>query len=156
MSSCRLFSAILLLSCLACATRSTRPPGIGGSLHDGRTATLTIEVYGLESDNGSVAVALYDSPASFDQRTAAVASETLVPKDRLATWTVGDLPAGVYAVAVYHDLNDNGELDRKTPGPPSEPYGFSNDARGTFGPPKFSSAAIELQPGERIIRIRVR
>jgi len=156
MRTYRPFSALLLLTCLACATRSTTPSDIGGSVHGDGTATLTVEVHGLESDRGSVAVALFDSAASFDQRAAAVALETLVPMNGLATWSIADLPVGVYAVAVYHDLNDNGELDRSTLGPPSEPYGFSNDARGTFGPPKFNSAAIELRPGEQTIRIRVR
>ena len=156
MSSCRLFSAILLLTCLACATRSTIPSDIGGSVADGGTLTLTVEIHGLESDEGSVAVALFDSAASFDQRTDAVASQTVVPTDGSATWSVADLPAGIYAVAVYHDLNDNGELDRTTLGPPAEPYGFSNDARRIFGPPGFDTAAIELPPGRHTIRIRVR
>ncbi len=103
-----------------------------------------------------ICVALFSSPESFDQRTGAVASETVVPQAGRATWSVANLPAGTYAVAVFHDLNDNGELDRTTLGPPAEPYGFSNDARGTFGPPRFESAAIELSPGPHRIQIRVR
>ena len=67
-----------------------------------------------------------------------------------------DLPAGPYAVAAFHDLNGNGKLDRTALGPPAEPYGFSNDARGNFGPPGFDSAAIDLSPGRHTIRIRVR
>jgi uncharacterized protein (DUF2141 family) len=31
-------------------------------------------------------------------------------------------------------------------GMPNEPYGFSNGARGSAGPPKFSEAAITLDP----------
>ena len=72
------------------------------------------------------------------------------------TWSVADLDPGVYAVAVYHDLNGNGELDRSTIGPPDEPWGFSNDARGTFGPPKFDKAAFEIAPGEVAIEIKLR
>ena len=156
MSAPRLFAAALLLSCLACATRSTTPVDVAGSAQGGGAIKLTVEILGLESDEGSVAVALFDSPESFDGRTAAVAAQTVAPRDGLATWSVADLPAGIYAVAVFHDLNDNGELDRTTLGPPSEPYGFSNDARGTFGPPKFDKAAIELPPGQHTIQIRVR
>ena len=111
---------------------------------------------GLESDEGSVVLAVFDSLENFDQRTGAVASQIVAPQDGRATWSVADLPVGVYAVAVFHDLNDNGELDRTTLGPPSEPYGFSNNARGTFGPPKFGNAAIELPPGQHTIQIRVR
>jgi uncharacterized protein (DUF2141 family) len=117
---------------------------------------LTVDIRGLESNEGSVAAALYDSAESFDRRTDAVASQRVIPRDGRASWSVADLPAGRYAVAVYHDLNDNGKLDRSSLGPPAEPYGFSNDARSTFGPPGFDSAAIELPPGQHTIRIRVR
>ena len=156
MSGLRLLLVALLLTCLACATRSTRPADVGGPIESGGTVTLTVEVFGLESDEGSVALAIFDSSQSFDERTGAVAAETIVPAAGRASWSVGDLPAGRYAVAVFHDLNDNGELDRTTLGPPSEPYGFSNDARGTFGPPKFGAAAVELPPGRHTLRIRVR
>ncbi len=56
-----------------------------------------------------------------------------------------DLPAGTYAVAVYHDVNDNGKMDRVPfVGLPLEPYGFSNDARGAFGAPSFADASFEV------------
>ena len=156
MSVLRPLLVALLSSCLACATQPSGPADVGGPIESGGTITLTVEVLGLESDEGSVALAIFDSSRSFDERTGAVAAETVAPTDGRATWSVEDLPAGRYAVAVFHDLNDNGELDRTTLGPPSEPYGFSNDARATFGPPKFGAAAIELPPGQHTLRIRVR
>lgn len=156
MTGSRVFSAVLLLSCLACATRSTAPVDVTDSIQHEGTVTLTVEILGLESDEGSVALALFDSAESFDGQAAAVASQTVAPMDGGATWRLTDLPAGLYAVAAFHDLNDNGELDRSALGPPSEPYGFSNDARGTFGPPRFDKAAIELLSGQHTIRIRVR
>jgi uncharacterized protein (DUF2141 family) len=57
---------------------------------------------------------------------------------------IQDLPAGNYAIASYHDENGNGKLDTNALGMPEEGYGFSNDARGTFGPPKFSEAVFEF------------
>ena len=156
MRVCRPPFAAVLLTCVACAAQSTKPAEVVGTTRVGGVATLTVEIGGLESDEGSVAVALFDSSESFDQRTDAVASQTVAPRDGLATWSVADLPAGMYAVAVFHDLNDNGELDRTTLGPPAEPYGFSNDARGTFGPPRFDKAAFELPPGLHTIQIQVR
>jgi uncharacterized protein (DUF2141 family) len=35
-------------------------------------------------------------------------------------------------------------------GPPSEPYGFSNNARGFMAPAKFEDAAFELKPGQTL------
>jgi uncharacterized protein (DUF2141 family) len=37
-------------------------------------------------------------------------------------------------------------LDKNLFGIPKEPYGFSNSARGSTGPPKFADAAIVLNP----------
>jgi uncharacterized protein (DUF2141 family) len=156
MSAMRTLVTLLLLACLACASQSPGPAGVARSVDYVGTITLTVEVVGLDSDQGSVALAVFDSPESFDQRTGAVASGIVAPRDGRCSWSVADLPAGIYAVAVFHDRNDNGELDRTTLGPPAEPYGFSNDARGTFGPPQFDSAAVELPPGQHTLRIRVR
>jgi uncharacterized protein (DUF2141 family) len=57
------------------------------------------------------------------------------------------LPPGKYAVSAYADANGNGRLDRNFLGMPSEQYGFSNNARGRFGPPAFAEAAVELGDG---------
>ncbi|NMM28154.1 MAG: DUF2141 domain-containing protein [Glaciimonas sp.] len=63
------------------------------------------------------------------------------------TVTVPDLPPGKYAVAAYVDNNKNGKLDKNFLGVPKEIYGFSNDARGIFGPPDFAEAAFEIGEG---------
>jgi uncharacterized protein (DUF2141 family) len=63
--------------------------------------------------------------------------------DRL-TVLVPDLPSGKYAVAAYVDNNRNGKQDKNVLGVPKEIYGFSNDARGMFGPPDFSEAAFDI------------
>ena len=112
MSDLRPLSVALLLTCLACATQSTRPAEVGGAVEGGGMVTLTVQILGLASDEGSVALAIFDSAQSFDERTAAVASETLAPKEGGATWSLRDLPAGLYAVAVFHDLNGNKKLDK--------------------------------------------
>ena len=54
------------------------------------------------------------------------------------------LPTGTYAIAAYHDKNDDFVLNRVFGWIPTEPFGFSRDARGTFGPPTFDSAKIEI------------
>ena len=38
-----------------------------------------------------------------------------------------DLPAGVYAVSVFHDENMNQKLDKNFVGVPKEEYGASNN-----------------------------
>ena len=145
----------LLLVGVACTARTVKTPVVHDS-DDFATAVLTVNLLGLESDSGKVAVALYDSAGSFEDRSGAVATAWIEPHGGVVSWSVEDLAPGVYAVAVYHDLNGNGELDRSALGPPDEPYGFSNDVRGTFGPPRFEKAAIGIGPGPLTIEITLR
>lgn len=70
---------------------------------------------------------------------------TLPVENGRAHWTVEAVPFGTYAVRLYHDENDNGELDTNVFGVPREAYGFSNNARGRFGPPNFEEAAFTVE-----------
>ena len=54
-----------------------------------------------------------------------------------------ELPAGTYAIGLVVDAN--GVMDRNLFKIPKEQYGFSNNARGAFGPPSFEDASIYLQ-----------
>lgn len=63
------------------------------------------------------------------------------------------LGSGVYAVSIYQDENDNGKLDANFMGIPSEPYAFSNNAKGMFGPPSFEDCKVEVSSGSQSIII---
>lgn len=64
--------------------------------------------------------------------------------------------AGEYAVACFHDENDNNDLDRNFIGIPSEGTGASNDARGFMGPPGYDDARflVRAQPVQITVPIR--
>ena len=115
--------------------------------------TLTVTVTGVRSPNGTVRAAIYDSEANFldaAKARAAASAEAAAGEVRIV---VENLPAGRYAVAAFHDENDNGKLDRDSLNIPTEGYGFSNDARGRFGPPKFGQAAFQLGDSSHAITL---
>ncbi len=57
-----------------------------------------------------------------------------------------ELPNGTYAISAYQDLNSNGKMGRiPFIGVPTEPYGFSNNVRAKFGPPKFKAASFVVE-----------
>ncbi len=60
------------------------------------------------------------------------------------------LSQGSYAVSAFHDENNNDEIDRSFSGIPSEKYGFSNDARGVFGPPDLEDQLFEHRAASTI------
>ena len=106
------------------------------------SATLRVTVENLKNDKGQLVIAVFDSKENFLKKPV---GEAAVPirEDLTGETEFEGLPAGTYAVAVYHDKNANGDLDTFLV-VPKEDYGFSNDARSMFGPPSFKSASIEL------------
>ena len=63
---------------------------------------------------------------------------------------------GDYAVAVYHDENDDRDFNRNAVGLPSEGYGFSNDPPALVGLPDFDKVRFTLPPGGGRIAVRLR
>jgi uncharacterized protein (DUF2141 family) len=107
---------------------------------------LTIEISGVTPDRGKVYVAVYDRPETFPISGKQLVGRVLAAGDRHLTAHFADLPPGQYAVVAFQDFNGNGQLDKNFLGIPKEPYGFSNGARGSAGPPKFAAAAVTLGP----------
>jgi uncharacterized protein (DUF2141 family) len=107
-------------------------------------ADLTITVKGVRSADGAVFLAVYDSDKSFMKPPQAKTTRRLNASKGELEIVIHDLPAGKYAISSYHDENGNGKLDTNALGIPEEGYGFSNDARGTSGPPQFLEAALDF------------
>lgn len=114
-------------------------------------AELRLAFPGLKAE-GRVAYAVYADSVSWNRRTGAVKAGTVATGEDV----VLHLPPGVYGVMAYHDRDDDRKLDTLPIGLPTEPYGFSNDARGTFGPPGWRAASFRLdEPGGRqTLRLR--
>jgi uncharacterized protein (DUF2141 family) len=65
-------------------------------------------------------------------------------RDGDLVWAEMHLPPGEYALSIFYDSNDNGELDTNFIGIPKEPVALSNNARPKFGPPKYKDAVFTL------------
>ena len=104
--------------------------------------SLTIEVTGITSNQGQVRIAVF-SEEELWLHEPAFANSIEVTHDTLS-WVIQNVPEGEYAIAAYHDENGNGKNDSNALGIPKEPYGFSNDARGRFGPAKWRKAKFQV------------
>lgn len=113
-------------------------------------AQLTVTVTGLR-EPGEIHLAIYETAAAFEgdrgdrggpQAGIITGSiEPAGPEDFTATF---ELPDGTYAIGVFHDVDGNGALSKSFLGIPKEPFGFSNNVRGRFGPPSFMEASFSL------------
>jgi len=106
------------------------------------SVTLSIEIDVIKHNKGQIAFALFDSADAF--LNSPVRSDAVEVKNNKATFEFKDIPKGTYSFSYYHDLNANGELDTNFMGVPKEPYGFSNNQKGRFGPPSFEDAKITI------------
>lgn len=122
---------------------------------DSGVALLEISITGIREIRGEIAIAIFDSVATFDERADPVGQARLPIATDSLDWSMELAVPAKYAVIVYQDLNSNDEIDLGRFGRPKEPYGFSNNVRGTFGPPGFDEASIRLEPEGLSIEIEI-
>lgn len=107
-------------------------------------ADLTIEWTGLRSQAGEVRIAIWDSAETFQKDAQVFAAIRVRARAGAQRVTLTGLPEGSYAIAAFHDENQNGKLDTNLIGIPTEATAFSNNAAANFGPPKFEAAKLVL------------
>jgi uncharacterized protein (DUF2141 family)/uncharacterized membrane protein len=95
------------------------------------TCSVRLVIKNLRSSNGKLMVKLQNAEGTSVQRAA-------VPiRNNAVDYLFERVPAGKYALQMFHDENGNGQMERNFLGLPTEGYGFSNNAKATFGPPPF-------------------
>ena len=117
---------------------------------------LIVRVTNIKKAEGQIRVAAYRPDQKFlgEDIAMGVIAEVNEVGEVLATFK--DLSFGTYGLSLYHDVNGNGELDTNFMGIPKEPYGFSNNARGTFGPPKYTAAQFEYTKSGQQVTIKIK
>ena len=121
------------------------------------TGEVQVTVTGFENEEGQVLIALFVNENGWPNDSTIAFGATVLPiRGQQVVAEFKDVPAGPFAVSVFHDEDADRELDTGMFGIPSEDYGFSRDARGSFGPPSFDDARLELAAGEsKQVEIRV-
>ena len=116
--------------------------------------SLTVEVTNIEERKGTMRVCLCSKEENF-LSSCEYGKIKAVSGDK-ETILFEEVAAGTYALSLYHDQDDNGKLNTDGMfGLPSEPYGFSNNAKGMFGPPSFEKCIFEVS-GKTSINIKLR
>lgn len=117
-------------------------------------ADMTIDVAGLKNANGKVMVAVFDSADHFLKQP--LRTGTVDAQAGTVRMVLTGLPPGDYAISLFHDQNGNGKLDKNLVGMPIEPYGFSNDAAGAYGPPTFQQSVTHLAAAGNVLKVSLR
>ncbi|MFB9295239.1 DUF2141 domain-containing protein [Persicitalea jodogahamensis] len=104
---------------------------------------LHIEIQNIQKSGGTLRVGIYKPGEKFKTATPFMNRQIRIEKPGVQRVEF-ELAPGTYAVALYHDLNDNNKIDKHFFGYPKEPFGLSNNFRPLFSAPEFHDCAIEL------------
>jgi len=84
-----------------------------GFIFGQNTANLTINISNIQLDSSKIFIGLYDNEADFKLKSNAIDSIVLIPEKEITEVSLKNIPFGIYAVAIFQDLNNNGKLDSK-------------------------------------------
>lgn len=108
---------------------------------------VDVQFMGLRSQKGMVRGCLTRNPEYFPhcEKDAASFKASVSPGPDARLRFTG-VPSGDYALTVLHDENENFRADMVL-GMPREGFGFSENPRIKFGPPKFDAARFHVGSG---------
>jgi uncharacterized protein (DUF2141 family) len=138
------FSVSSLLAALSLLTVSAL-----ASAHE-----LQLKIDKIKNTKGVMLVALHNVAADYEANNSALVAKKLPLTGNELVIDFGDLPEGRYAIKIFQDENENGEIDKSFMGVPIEGYGFSNNG-GAFGPVSFEDASFVLdKKQQQVIHLR--
>lgn len=105
------------------------------------STNFKLVIHGIDEIEGEIRIAVFDSKKTYTKEPI---HAIVLPVDSTTMVWEENMPFGEYAIAVYHDKNKNGKIDTNLLGIPKEDYGFSNDARGKFGPASWKDSMFKI------------
>ena len=105
---------------------------------------LIIKINNVSKDKGIIWIGLYDSADTYLIKEKSILKKIDVSKKGYHEMVIDSLPYGIYAMALFHDVNANGEMDRNLLGIPSEPYAFSKKPKSKWRLPKFEEVKFDF------------
>ncbi len=128
------------------ATRHAKAPVLG---------SLVVSIDGFRNDRGHARVAVFDQPSGFPGQEHALRGTAAKIAGGRVEVRFDSLPVGIYAVAMYHDENDDGVLNKGLFGVPREGYGVSNNVVHARRAASFEEAEIRLEGELTTVEIHV-
>lgn len=115
---------------------------ITGLIH-AQTSSLDLTITNIRNSNGSVKWAVFKNESQYKTNSEYVDAGSVESKTGSVIINLKDIPDGNYSISVYHDENNNSQIDFNLLGLPVEGFGFSNNPIIYFGAPEYRECVFE-------------
>ena len=136
---------------------------VGGSfcfapqVHSSTNSVMKVQIEGLQEAKGQICYSLFDRSKGFpDSSDDTLQAKCVSIQERSPRLTIENLHLGTYAVAFFHDVNEDGELNRNFLGIPQEGFGFSRNPEIQTSPPSFGESAVFVTGAETNLQVQMR
>ena len=117
---------------------------------------VRVEIIGLKSSDGKILINLFDKEKGFPSNPqSALKSSVIEIKNKQAFIEFSCKPQQEYAIALVHDENNNGDMDKNFFGIPKEGYAFSNNYRPTIKSPNFKQASFKATGEKTTLKLNI-
>ena len=151
--TCLITAAMAVAGCTNTMPRSSSDAVLKDS-SNAVPGVILVQVHGFKKQEGQVSLALFDEAGY--KGGAPVRGKNADVTGEVVTVKFEGLPAGDYGIKMYQDVDRNGKMNANAFGIPTEPYAFSNNAKGMMGPAKWDAAKFTVTEGGAVQRISVK
>jgi uncharacterized protein (DUF2141 family) len=123
--------------------------------NDNLTGNLLIDLDNIKTAQGIIWIGIYDSEENYMIKERAIVEGVNVTQTGKLQINIPDLQYGTYAIAIFHDINGNGLLDRNLIGIPSEPYAFSKKPKSKWRLPRFHEVKFDFTNSNQILNTKL-
>jgi uncharacterized protein (DUF2141 family) len=141
----KLFMPMLLFLLTAVSAEAQQNDGI----------TVYIKIEGFKSEGGLCRLLLFEGKKGFpdsSENAALMLSGSIQKKSAEFSFK---MRPGIYAIAVLHDENLNGKMDKTWYGKPVEGFGSSNNPKVGSGPPGFEESSASVDENNNHFNIKL-
>lgn len=112
---------------------------------------LKLNINNIEYNYGTLWIGVYSTAGSFLDKEKALLFSIKDPSKYKEAIYINNLNYGDYAIALFHDLNNNGTLDLNWLNIPTEPYAFSKPLNSKWKIPSFGDVKINLHQSQKTV-----
>ncbi len=111
---------------------------------------IDVEITNILNKNGDVKIGLYNKAEDFSKIDKVYKEATIKISSKTVKYKFTNIPNGTYAIAIFHDENQNGKIDKNFLGIPKEGYGFSKNIRPSLRSANFEESKFELNKSKTL------